>query len=377
MPIYSRNSTGGIATVAANENYSYADMGQILVECVQNDMTVFNAALLNDFKENSAIREGTMVSSELMAFREFSVKEAWNNLKEKLKKLWEKIKGVFRKVFAQLTVWLVRNGKAFVAIHRKTLSTKAGLGDCEIPKYKKFKSDFANRSHANDLATRAKNTIESYKNDASNVQKTEHNESAEKFTNFLLNEMVPGATVSNFAEKYKEAAFESEQTNVKWSALSSRVGGLEGLFTNITAKSDALKKLKKQERDTDKAIKSLLKTLSKKESEADKNESGSGASYKLASNVISGFERALTLVTRATIQAIKFSVSQDRMVVGKLAAYSPTKESALLEHVAWCEGADDFATQEDIPAEEIDAPDVQSDPDAAVVININADECDM
>ena len=102
MPIYARNSLGSDVKITANENYSYADMGRILSECVQNDQTLFNAVLLNDFKENAAIREGTMVSSELQSFREFSVKEAWGGLKKKLQKLWEKIKGVFRQVYAKL-----------------------------------------------------------------------------------------------------------------------------------------------------------------------------------------------------------------------------------------------------------------------------------
>lgn len=69
MPIYARNSLGSNEKITANENYSYADMGRILSECVQNDQTLFNAVLMNDFKENAAIREGTMVSSELQSFR--------------------------------------------------------------------------------------------------------------------------------------------------------------------------------------------------------------------------------------------------------------------------------------------------------------------
>ena len=374
MPIYSRNSIGGVSTVAANENYSYADMGRILVECVQNYMTVFNAALLNDFKENSAIREGTMVSSELNAFREFSVKEAWKNLKEKLKKLWEKIKGVFRKVYAQLTVWLVRNGKAFVAMHRKTLVNKAGLDNCEIPKYKKKKPSFWENDHSNILASKAKNTIDAYKVDASKNTEDENNKSVEAYANFELGQIINGATVSDFVEKYKKEAFE-ELTDVKWATLKQSVS-LETMFSNITGKSKALKDLKKTEREVDKAIKSLINSLNKKESEAEKKETGSGASYKIASNVLGGFERALTLVTRARIQAIKTSVSQDRMVIGKLVAYSPNKENALLEQMAWREGADDFDTQEDIPADEINASDVQSDPDVVVNVEVEPeDEC--
>ena len=66
MPIYNRNSVSNISVVA-NESYGYADMGRILSECVANDMVLFNTVIRNDFKENTAIREGTMVASEIQA----------------------------------------------------------------------------------------------------------------------------------------------------------------------------------------------------------------------------------------------------------------------------------------------------------------------
>lgn len=366
MPIYSRNSIGSIDTVVANENYGCADMGRILVESVQNDMIVFNAALLNDFKENSAIREGTMVASELTSFREFSVKEAWSNLKEKLKKLWEKIKGVFRQVYAKLTVWLVRNGKAFVAMHRKTLLTKAGLGDCEIPKYMKSSNKFDSLINSpNVIGQSAKFYIS--KRDAGDIGAGEIN--VDTKTNELLSDVIKGSTASDFAEKFRKEAF-TELTSVKFKDLGISV---EKLFDNITSKSDSIKKLKSCEREVDKSIKTVISSLNDAEKKA--NGAAEAAPYKRASATCSAFERAISISTRAAIQAIKTRVSQDRMVVGKLVAYSPNRENALLEEMAWREGADDFDTQEDIPAEEINAPDVQSDPDAAVVININADEC--
>lgn len=372
MPIYSRNSVGSDIKITANENYSYADMGRILVECAQNDMIVFNAAMRNDFKENAAIREGTMVSSELASFREFSIKEAWGNLKEKLKKLWEKIKGVFRQVYAKLTVWLVRNGKAFVALHRKTLANKTGLSNVEIPKYMK-RTSFLDNDHAAPLATAAKNTIEAYKNDdnARGTTEDDNNKSAEAYANYELGKIISGATVSNFAEEFKKKAFE-ELTNRKFSELGISV---EQMFNNITSKSDSIKKLKKAEREADKSIKTMISSLNKKASAAEKKETGSGAGYKIAANVCSGYERALTLVTRAQIQAIKLGVKQDRMVIGRLVAASPNKESALMEQMAWFEGADDFDSQEDIPADEINAEDIQSDPDVVVNVEVEPDEC--
>ena len=377
MPIYSRNSVGSDITVTANENYSFSDMGRILVECAQNDMLVFNAALKNDFKENAAIREGTMVSSELSSFREFSVKEAWGNLKAKLKKLWEKIKGVFRQVYAKLTVWLVRNGKAFVALHRKTLANKTGLDSVKIPKY------YARKSGAfeKDLAGEIKKDFDDKFGEKGfgTIAGTTDRRTAEAQTNEMLTKVLKAVgggetTADGFAEAYKKAVF-TEMTDTTWGEVKKAVGSLEALFTNISGRSDAIKKLKKQEKDADKAIRAAINTLNSKEKKAEGNIKGSGENFKSASTTCSAFERAITLCTRSQIAAIKTSVQQDRMVVGKLVAASPNKESALMEQMAWFEGADDFATQEDIPAEEVNAEDIQSDPDVVVNIEVEPEEC--
>lgn len=370
MPIYARNSLGSNVKITANENYSYADMGRILSECVQNDMTLFNAVLLNDFKENTAIREGTMVSSELTSFREFSIKEAWGGLKKKLQKLWEKIKGVFRQVYAKLTVWLVRNGKAFVALHRKTLANKTGLGECEIPKYLK-RTSFDVTSAPEKIREKATTYLEGRESGGGSSN-------TDEVVNALLRRTLgtsnnPDVNASNYAEAFKKEAFE-EVTNVKFKDLGI---SLEQLFTNITSKSKAIKDLKDAERKVDKSIKDMISKLDKKASEANKKEAGSGDTYKNASTTCSAYERAITISTRCAIQAIRTGVAQDRMVVGKLVAYSPNKESAVLEEMAWLEGADDVAEMDDIPAEEINADDVQSDPDVEIKIDLDDDgnEC--
>lgn len=366
MPIYARNSLGSNVHITANENYSYADMGRILSECVQNDMTLFNAVLMNDFRESTAIREGTMVSSELTSFREFSIKEAWGGLKKKLQKLWEKIKGVFRQVYAKLTVWLVRNGKAFVAMHRKTLLSKTGLDSCKIPKVLVPKNDKFDEP-VKSLTRDARFYIAGAKSG-----EVGGSDDATSRTNEFLGKAITGATADNIATKFKEWAFK-EETNTTWGSIKGSFGGVEGLFTTITARSDAIKKLKKSEKEVDKSIKEVMKAID----EASKKEGVTGAAskaYKAASAGCSAYERAITLLTRATIQAVKTNVSQARMIVGKLAAYGPNKENAIYEEMAWLEGADDFATSEDIPAEEINADDVQADPD--VEINISVDEGD-
>lgn len=364
MPIFERNSLGSNVKITVNENYSYADMGRILSECVQNDMTLFNAVLLNDFKENTALREGTMVSSELTSFREFSVKEAWGGLKKKLQKLWEKIKGVFRQVYSKLTVWLVRNGKAFVAMHRKTLANKTGLDSCKIPVfvYLKKSPDIP----MNSLVSQASAFKSGWKS-----TKYADETSSESFLNEMLSDAVTsGTTADNFNEKYKET-FYTEVKDTTYAEVK-KTYSYEKLFDKITSKSDSIKKLKELEKKADSAIKSAMKAIDSASKDDKDNKD-----YKDASNKVSAFERAVTLLTRAGIKAIRDEVSNARQIIGKLVAYSPKAENAVLEEMAWLEGADDFAEVDDIPAEEINADDVQSDPDVEINVTVDDDgnEC--
>lgn len=377
MPIFARNSVTATYGVSANESYSYDDMGRILVESAQNDMILFNAVMANDFREQAALQEGTMVGSELQAFREFSVREAWEGLKKKLKKLWEKIKGVFRQVYAKLGVWFVRNGKAFAAMNRKILANKSDLGDCKLPvvliKQGSFAKDPA--TAVNGLTKKAETMLKTIE---SGEKKTK---TAEDVCSELLQESIKvkgeEITSSNYSKVFKKWAF-AERKNVKYSEVQSAIGGYDRLFDDITGKGDSIKELKKNEKEIDRSLKDMIKTLDDKARDANSEKSGSGDKYSNASKVCSGYEKAITICTRSTIAAIKSQVANARQIVGKLVAYSPrksTSEAAIYEEAAWLEGADDFASMEDIPAEEINADDVQEDPDVVVNIDVDGDEC--
>lgn len=378
MPIYARNSLGSNIKVVANENYSYADMGRILSECVQNDMTLFNAVLLNDFKESTAIREGTMVSSELTAFREASIKGAWASLKAKLQKLWEKIKGVFRSVYSKLTVWLVRNGKAFVGMHRKTLANKPRMDACKLPKVYVPTDFLKNENLSAGLAKTFGEDIEKLKGGDSDDR------GADAITVSLLQKSIDDASsTSDYKKKFKEKAFEKKE-NTTWGAVKGSYGGsVDGLLGYISSASKGIKDLKDAEKKADKSIKDAIGYLKKAAANAEKEEKGSGASYKNASACCSAYERAISIVTACEIGAIRTQIKQARMIAGALVAYNPNgsenanNESAILQETAWLEGADDFATVDDIPAEEIKADDVQSDPDVEINVTVDDDgnEC--
>lgn len=370
MPIYSRNRVSG--TVIASENYTDRDFGRIMYECALNDQKVFNAAIANDFREISAVREGTMLESELVSFREFSAREAWEGLKKKVKKLWEKIKGVFRAVFAKLSVWFVRNGKAFVKLHKKYLLSKSGLDDCEIPRYRAKKSKFSDLVAAGLDKEKSNLTFEDVVKNTYGDK--DSSDMAEEMFGALLG--TASCNASEFHDKFIEACFEDEETNVEYRDIK-RGYSMQEMFSTIENGGKAIKDLKKAEKAADKKLSALVKKLDKAAADEKKYEKDQRTNYANASKFVSATQTYVTAVVRASIAATKLDVKQCRMVLGKLVAYTPKSslnDSAMLESMAWLEGADDFDEVEDINPAEAEAEDVQSDPDVVVNINVDGDD---
>lgn len=368
MPIFSGNRvSAGSMSIVANENYGEHDFGRVLYECALNDSKVFNAALLREFKEVEAVREGTMMTSELRAFQEFSVKEAWANLKEKMKKLWEKIKGIFKKVTAKLAVWFVRNGKAYVAMN-KGLLNRSDLGGCKIPNYRKkdkakYEDVMNTVSYLDKIIEKGINvdgaaTPEEIKAKFGNKNmQLDHN----GYLDMLFTKMSFEVDKSNVTKSYMDYVF-AEAKECKFSETGVSVSDLFGV---ISTGKDPIKKLKKAEKAADKSIKSSLKAIDKaSKNDEDKDKSA----YQYASKFCSAYQTAITADIKAQIAIVKFDIKQSRAVVAKLAAYSPKNENALFEMSCYLEAAEDFEDE----MEDIDASDAEAE-DVKIEIDINTD----
>lgn len=379
MPIYSRNRVGGVgATVTANESYSDHDIGRIMYESAINQDRIFNAALARDFKEIDGTRNGTMLESELTAFREFSVKEAWANLKAALKKFWEKIKGVFRAAYAKLSVWVVRNGKAFVKLHRKAILA-ANVKDTKIPKYRKRKG-----AAIDDSLQKAAKALDIDKALAGGVADASDAVKAKLGTVIGKTSCDP----ADFRTEYMDYMFEAVQSDETCGSLGLDSTGAKTKLMDIvcgTASDASTKDLQKAAKAADKHLAKLIKDIDSAAAKATKDLEGDAKTAKAdqygnASKYVSAEQTATAAITKAQISAIKFSIKQARMVLGKMvAAGSGAKnEGALDEMSCWFEGADDFDSHEDVDPAEINAEDVASDPDVVVNIDVeaNTDDCE-
>ena len=364
MPVYSTNGARTISStrIVAAEGYTDHDFGRIISETYENDMRVFNLGLARDFKEAAAINENTMVSSELKALREFSIKEAWKGLVEKLKKLWAKIKGVFRNVYAKLSVWLNRSNKLYVAQNRKYLESK-DCRDCPIPKFMVNKKDISElvTDATKDLNTMAKDIV----GESSTTFKLA---CGDRVINMNDDEDRP--SIDELYKSLEEEYFEPADSKRKFRDAKISVSTL---LDRLSTSSKYLKELKKASKAYDTAFKKAINDLTKKMNNAKEEEDKK--SYQATSKSVSTFQSVVSAISGATIKLFKKSISNDRGLVAALVAYdskAPKNEAMLMSEVAFSVGAMAFTEETEDMTDE-DLADAAEGGDGEVSINIEID----
>lgn len=369
MPIYSTNrvSSASPRRIVAAEGYTDHDFGRILSETYANDMKVFNVGLARDFQEATAINENTMVSSELKALREFSIKEAWKGLVEKLKKLWAKIKGVFRNVYAKLSVWLNRSNKLYVAQNRKYLETKGDLGGCPIPKYMVPKRSITKL--VDDVTKDLNEMASKVGEDASKMAK-DHDPAMDYGKMKFAANGDEKPTVESVYKIMTDECFTPAKDGRKFSEVKISVSEL---LDRLSGSSQYLKDLKKASKSCDTAFKKAIGDLNKKANEADTDKAKK--SYENTSKAVSAFQTVASAVSGATVKLIRKAISNDRGLVAALVAYdpkAPKTENAMLCEFAFSAGLYALKEETDDMTDE-DLEDAAEGGDGEVSINIEID----
>lgn len=349
MAIISANrfsKMNGNYVIAANESYGVGDIGRILIENDRNDMAIFNAALKSDMYELQCRTEGTLLESEIQSLSENAIQDFFKSIIEKLKKFWAKAKGVFKKAYAMITAYVVRNGKAFVAANKKAI---ANLKDSTQLKGEVWVT---------------KDSIDKVSGDfgkvdvdyAKRVAMQNKDSSASEIAKACLKEFFPNYDGdTNLYKWLKEACFEK-----KSGATLADCGGRNSLVAMLENGMKPIKEMKKQEREMEKAIKTSLKELETAARNAAKNtkddETAKDAhtkeanAYKAAST---GVTNAMSATMRATIRLYKFQLSNARIALAKAIGVQATTESTLLESMM-LEAAEDLEDVED----EVDSADL-------------------
>lgn len=329
MAIISANrfsKMNGNFIIAANESYGVEDMGRILVENERNDQAIFTAALMSDMHEIKCRTEGTLLESELQSLAESSVKEFFNSIIEKLKKFWAKIKGFFKRAYAMITAYVVRNGKAFIAANRKELDKLPSNAPIKGEFYAPAGGDVEKLPHSADYEKITKEMIEPDGN--------EYNEGSSEINKRMLIVAVNGFDGEGNVYKYlKENNFskKSDGSLKDW-------GGKDKVMAIIENGMTPVKNLRKNERDAEKAIKNAIKAL-ESQAKSDKNNTDKSNEEREAAGkklnyyraATSGMTSAMSTCVSATIKMQKFILAQARIALAKAIAKNNVTESTLLE----------------------------------------------
>ena len=128
MGIYSSNRTGldyySGEEIVADESY-VGTLGcyNALIDMERNNRAIFEAGIARDFQEAVMVNEGAS-DEELLAFTEASLSGIIDSFKAMIKKIWEKIKGVFSTFLKKLDTVIIRDNKKFVDKYQRQVRTK-------------------------------------------------------------------------------------------------------------------------------------------------------------------------------------------------------------------------------------------------------------
>ena len=357
MGIYSTNRLSSTRSSTMRPDMSYrgsSAIGRCMYESVLNDNALNESLLLSDFQEIRGIREGTIMESELRSIQEASVEGFFRKAKELLKKLGEKIMGIFRTVYAKLTQWFVRYGKAYVAMHRKTVLNK-NIKNLTIKKYRMPKSDFKLESLANnvklssEVLTKSISNKKLYGND---------NHDEESFKNDQMKYLLgtDKTDSSEYQEYVMNKAF-SEENDISGSKFSTSLltkildvvsEGRKPIKDLKKTESDIIKSIKKSQSDLDKLEKEINK---KEESDRSEVEKANAKKVKYVKESLTCLQTAINLITSTSIKVVKFDIKQSRSVIAQIVAYSPTHENNLYMLEAAEDAEDEFDEEMESPAE--------------------------
>lgn len=383
MGVYSlnRSSLGSYSPeeIIANENYvGGIGAAQIMIDNAMNDQAMFEAVIANDFAEAYAsLNEGAEVS----VLTEASLGGAFDKVKAMLKKIWEKIKGLFETFIAKVKNVVIRDNKKYVDAYKKKVLAK-NLSKMKYKFCDKKEKGFKDLSDcvygAVDKAEEACVIFNKGKVTEEALKTKEDEIYDEDALDNILSECISGTSVSSFYKDAHEACFDDEEEREGLSPAT-----LTELMITLVNSDKALKEVNKAKANADKVFSKTLQSIDKAKNNMikaipptkgavslsaddtnitvyggkdrdgkevkDKRVPFSNSSTKKSvdnnlqlkglnliekSVTISG--NAVTMISNALIKETKFEIAQARKVFAKAAAFNEkaVKENALLVEAA-------------------------------------------
>ena len=341
------NTMAGLSgnyTVEAAEGYPGGIGCQIAaLEAVQTDFSFLTAFVQSDAREIGMVREGAG-NEEMYSMLEGAISDAWDKLKEWVKKIWEKIKGIFKSFIARLEDFMGKNGYAYYEKYRKILFDGTPIKDLKA-KYSKV-----NDTALSDLLTGLKmskvlpDALRSY----NTVEVNDDKDQSEIVDEYLGKMLGESTDRKSFKKDFHDKCFESEVNE------DLETGSIPTYVKYISDKKSIIEKFEKQRDLIDKGLKKISSDIDKMASKAidDKVKNKANSSlegnaanrnayvgfdddnkaksvYKWANQTmiargqrrVSAVQSALTAYNSASMEAGKFAIAQSRRIAAVIVAY--------------------------------------------------------
>ena len=379
MGIFTSNTLSSISGVdysdlPALEGYdAVTGCATAMLEVHQNDMALFNAAIMEDFKEVAAMNEGVTVLNE-------SASDVLNKIKEIFKKLLQKIKGIFNAFIAKLSQTF-GSAESVYNKYKKQISAYNKWGKFEVKKFREVKGKGSVLAKLADVGKYSNRFVYIststgwFGNDL-----TKESIDIDDVNNGLIKNRIADASLkSNLDDDFKnmdvafmDAVYEDEDTKDDWN-VSDILGGNIGTLLEKNAGKKFKENIESANKNLNNVISKIIDELDKEalkindaagaanRKETDKAEysskiisatgaTGMDASGKEKRNIssrdygmivtgskelshtignmqkVAAQEQTLiTSFTSARLKATKFAIAQARRVWSSAAAYSSTE----------------------------------------------------
>ena len=339
------NTMAGLSsnyTVEAAEGYSGGIGCQIAaLEAAQTDFSFLTAFVQSDAREIGMVREGAGVE-EMHAMLEGAISDAWNKLKEWVKKIWEKIKGIFKAFIARLEDFMGKNGYAYFEKYRKVLYDGTPIKDLKA-KYSKVDDKELEKLL---IGRELENVLPDAFDDKAVVVNDDKDQS-ELVDEYLEKMLGESTDKKSFKKDFHDKCFDTESTE------DIESGKIQEYVKYISDKKSIIEKFEKQRDNIDKGLKKISSSIDKMASKAldDKVKNKSNTSdegvysttdyvgfgkdnkpdkaYKNASQSeiaraqrrASAVQSALTSYNSAAMEAGKFAIAQSRRLAAVIVSY--------------------------------------------------------
>ena len=280
MGIFTSNTLSSVSGVdytelPALEGYdATTGCAMAMLEVQQNDMALFNATIMEDFKEVAAVNEGYEVLNE-------SASDVLNKIKEIFKKLLQKIKGIFSAFIARLRGTFGSNAGMYDKYY-KQIARYTNWKDFKVKKFREVKGDgdginqilkVGDYKNDSDYYTNAMKYIgqvgekpEIYgikldvKEDFADTDEINEAIIKNRLSDDIKNEV--DSDLKNMTEAFMDAVFEDEDDKDEWT-VSEILNGCVGSLLQKNAGGKFESSIKKSNDKLIKAINKIIDEISK------------------------------------------------------------------------------------------------------------------